>query len=319
MNLNSMENTLTGMPERFHNYDVLLLPSSNGEPLRFAPGNHVGNQRFLVLLSIFRQRYMQESMFGHEDECLSIAQEVVDTVCNKCEPHGRFFQKGRDNHWYPQLGQDSLSSIVANALKNEPTESDCFERSPKRLCRRASRFGLLHKAAQKKVPATDEYVASPDPFDIVCEVNKFGQLSLAQDQHHTGNNRLKILFDIHKKSYETSDQEGKRRIVEEVVNSIIEDASSHFLQVDTPSGMYRRISREFATACVERALGVATEGEKRGFRQEEIKKLVQRKHKKAILDKFEKRKRLSCSVSLFSTFLPPTSFIKSRGLFSKAA
>lgn len=314
-----MENIFAGMPEWFHNYDVLLLSSSNGEPLRFAPGSHVGNRRFLVLLSIFRQRYMQASMFGHEDECLGIAQEVVDTVCNKCEPHGRFFQKGRDNHWYRQLRQDSLSSIVANALKNEPAESDCFERSPKRICRRASRFELLHKAAQKKALATDRFVASPAPFDVVCEVNKLGHLSLAQDQHHTGNNRLKILFDIRKKSYETSKQEGKRRIVEEVVNSIIEDSSSHFLQVDKPSGMYRRISREFATTCVERALDVATDGEERRFRQAEIKKLVQRKHKKAVLDKFEKRKRLSCSVSLFSTFLPPTSFNKFRGFVSQAA
>jgi len=60
-----------------------MSPNANGEPLRFAPGNHVGNQRFLVLLSLFRQRYLQADLFGHEYDCISIAQEVLETVCHK--------------------------------------------------------------------------------------------------------------------------------------------------------------------------------------------------------------------------------------------
>ena len=251
-----MKNTVAAMPTQLHNYDVLLMSSANDEQLRFAPGNHVGNQRFRVLLSISRQRYLQAGMFGHEYECISIAQEVFETVCNKCVPNGRFFEKGRDNRWQ-QLGRDSLSTIIMNALKNEPTENPSFARSPKRVCHRSSGFELLYKAASNKLPVSDECVASPNPFDIVCEANG---LSISQDRQYTGNNRLKILFDIRKKSYENSDQDGKHSIIEEIVNSIIDDASGHFLQVDKPSSMYTHISRELATACIKKALDTATEG-----------------------------------------------------------
>mmetsp|Transcript_28233 Transcript_28233/g.60159 ORF Transcript_28233/g.60159 Transcript_28233/m.60159 type:complete len:94 (-) Transcript_28233:14-295(-) len=52
----------------FSNYDVLLMPCEADEPVRFAPGNHVGNQRFRVLLSLFRRRYLQAVGRGDEDE-----------------------------------------------------------------------------------------------------------------------------------------------------------------------------------------------------------------------------------------------------------
>mmetsp|Transcript_3583 Transcript_3583/g.6553 ORF Transcript_3583/g.6553 Transcript_3583/m.6553 type:complete len:319 (-) Transcript_3583:29-985(-) len=318
MNSKSIENTVAAIPTQLHNYDVLLVSSANDEELRFAPGNHVGNQRFRVLLSIFRQKYLQANLFGHEYECISIAQEVLETVCNKCVPNGRFFGKGRDNRWQ-QFGRDSLSTIIMNALKNEPTKNSSFTRSPKRVCRRSSGFLLLYNAASKKLPVSDECVASPNPFDIVCEANG---LSISQDCQYTGNNRLKIIFDIRKKSYETSDQEGKQSIIKEIVSSIIDDASGHFLQVDKPSSMYKHISRKLATACIKKALDTATEGEKRQFRESEVKKLVQRKHKKAILDRQENRKRGNYSVGSFSRSPPPTTFttfLRPNTCVSKAA
>ncbi|KAL7531206.1 hypothetical protein ACHAXR_003899 [Thalassiosira sp. AJA248-18] len=301
-----MKNSMAGMPIQLHNYDVILLPSSNREgPLRFAPGNHVGNRRFEVLLSLYRQKYLQANLFGDECECVRIAQEVLETVCDKCVPNGRIFKHGRNNRWQ-QFGRDSPSTIgmIRNALKNDPIESASLERSPKRVCRRDEGFELLCKAASKKLPTQDEFVQSPNPFDVVCESNG---LAVLQDSKHTGNNRLNIMLDIRKKNYETSDQEDKQMIAEEVVSSIIDDASGNFLQVDKASGMYKLVSsRVLATTCIKNALGTALEGEKKQFRESEVKKLVQRKHKKAIMDRFEKRK---CgNAGLFMNTPPPTRF-----------
>ena len=79
---------------------------------------------------------------------------------------------------------------------------------------------------------------------------------MVRDRKHTGNNRLKIMLDLRKNKYETSNEEGRRRIVEEVVSSIVDDASSNFLrQVDKKSsGKYEVLSRDVATICVKFAL-----------------------------------------------------------------
>lgn len=314
MNTNSMESTLAGMPARIHNYDVLLLPSTDGEPLRFAPGNHVGNQRFQVTLCLFRLRYRQAELFGHAYECASIANELLDVVCKKCVPNGRFFLKGSNGRWC-QLFGDALSNIILNGLKNEPVETDCSERSPKRVCRRSVGFEPQHVESSNTLPAKDDVVASPNPFDVVCKADTNGKLSLAQDRQHTGNNRLKVVFDMRKRSYENSDREGKQRIAREVVSSIIDDASGHFLLSEKSSGTFKLVSRERAAACVKAALDAVADGERGRFRQAEVKKLVQRKHKKAIIGQLESRKRRSF---LFFN-VPPTSFSRLHGIASKAA
>jgi len=265
-----------------------MSPNANGEPLRFAPGNHVGNQRFLVLLSLFRQRYLQADLFGHEYDCISIAQEVLETVCHKCVPNGRFFEKVYDNRW-KQSRPAILIDVIMNALKNDPIDTHSLEKIPKRVCWRSKGFEFPCKRTPPTSFESDEYVAVPNPVDVVCEVNGLSRLHMATGHQHTGNNRLKILFDIRKKRYEISDEEGRQRIAEELVSSIIDDASSHFLLFDKLSGVYKQVSRESAIDCVQIALDVAISGEERRFRQSEVEKLVQHKHKKAILDQLENR------------------------------
>eukprot|EP00581_Thalassiosira_minuscula_P014014 CAMPEP_0183717164 /NCGR_PEP_ID=MMETSP0737-20130205/10851_1 /TAXON_ID=385413 /ORGANISM="Thalassiosira miniscula, Strain CCMP1093" /LENGTH=312 /DNA_ID=CAMNT_0025946551 /DNA_START=80 /DNA_END=1021 /DNA_ORIENTATION=+ len=312
-----MEHASPGVTaKKFRNYDVLLMPIVEDKPLRFAPGNHVGNQRFRVLLNIFRQRYLQAVMFGHEHECKSIARDVYDTLCNRCVPNGRFFEKGCDDRWH-QIGYDSLSSVVMKALKNDPQE--CV-RSTKRVRRRPPGFELLHKAAseRERLPVSGVLVRSPNPFDVVCEANG---LKLSQDRRYTGNNRLKIIFDIHKKRYKTSNKEGKQKIVQYVVSSIVDDASGHFLQMQ--NGKYKHMSRASAVACISSAIDDATQGEKRQFRESEVQKMVQRKHKKAILDRVRKAKRGMWSQGSFSQSSLPTTFtafqVRKNQVGSKAA
>mmetsp|Transcript_21624 Transcript_21624/g.38737 ORF Transcript_21624/g.38737 Transcript_21624/m.38737 type:complete len:316 (+) Transcript_21624:231-1178(+) len=315
MDIHSIKHSVAGMPDRIHNYDVLLLQNANGEPLRFAPGNHVGNQRFLVLLSLFRQRYLQADLFGHKYDCLSIAQEVFETVCHKCVPNGRFFEKVRDNRW-KQSRHAIIIDIIMNALKDDAIDTHSLERSPKRVCPRCKGFELPCKIKPSTSFESDESVASPNPFDIVCEANGLSRLHMATGRRHTGNNRLKILFGIRKKNYEISDQEGRQRIIEELVSSIIDYASSHFLQFDKLSGMYTQVSRESAIECVQIALDASIAGEEQQFGQSEVKTMVQRKHKKAALDRLENRKGKRFSLSLFYPSLPSTIF---RGSTPKAA
>lgn len=315
------------MPIQLHNYDVLLAPNStaNKHLLRFAQGNHIGNQRFAVLLSLFRQRYLQANLLGDEYECLNIAQEVMETVCDKCVPNGRFFEQGRDNRWQ-RLDRNSPSTLamICNALKNDITTSSVERQgeTPKPVCRRADGFDLLCKAASKKLPAPDEYVESPKPFDVICESNG-RQVSRSRDCKHTGNNRLKIMIELRKRSYESSELEGKIQLANEVVSSILDDTHCNFLQQDKLTSTYKLMSRELAVNCVKAAFDTATDTDKKQFRESEVKKLVQRKHKKAILDRLENEKNGKKRRITFSSNNPmPTtfnSFLRHNEMVSKAA
>ena len=307
-------NILAGRPaQQINNYDVLLLSSTFDEPVRFSPGNHIGNQRFKVTLSLFRERYIQADLFGDESECVIVALDVMDTVCMKCVPNGRFFEQGRTNRW-EQLDQGIAIAIIRDALKNEPMEGTSFARAPKKVCRRpeaiTSRgFDLLFQAALNKLPVPEEFVSSPKPFDIVCDSN--GR-DVSRSRQHIGNNRLKVMIDIRSKKYETSNSEGKKQIANEVVSSILDDAQGRFLKVDKISGMYKLMSsRELAAACIKTTLDSATAGEdKKQFGNSEVRKLQQRKLKKALLDRHEARKGRAKGSHRFSTFPMPTTFKK---------
>ena len=91
--------TTATKPVKLNNYDVILHRSSDDAPLHIARSvNHVGNLRFQIIIeSIFRQRYLQSELFADDYECESIVQEVVDTICCKCVPNGRFFLLQDDN------------------------------------------------------------------------------------------------------------------------------------------------------------------------------------------------------------------------------
>ncbi|KAL7529546.1 hypothetical protein ACHAWF_003020 [Thalassiosira exigua] len=309
MNKSSVANSVAGAPVvRVNNYDVLLLRSENSQSLRFAPGIHVGNCRFTVLLSLFRQRYMQAYMLGEADECIEIAHEILETVCNKCIPNGRFFIQGHNNKWRQcKQGDPSVISLIQTALKKQPRQLPRInaERCPKRVCRGSAGFELLYKAASKQLASPEKLVPSPKTFDVVCDADG---VSLTKGDKHTGNNRLSVLLDIRMKQYQKTDKEEKNRIAAEVVSSIVDDAGARFLQSDKQSGKYKLLPRESAVACVKRALDTASEVEKQKFRDAEVKKLRCRRHKKAILDRLENQRggKSLCDVS--STSKPPTTF-----------
>mmetsp|Transcript_23814 Transcript_23814/g.49832 ORF Transcript_23814/g.49832 Transcript_23814/m.49832 type:complete len:343 (+) Transcript_23814:111-1139(+) len=291
----------------FSNYDVLLMQSCEDTPgpVSFAPGNHVGNQRFRVLLSLYRQRYLQAEIHLDNEECSRIAREVMATVYQKCVPNGRVYEKDRNNQWQElELGPSTLA-IIQKCLANEPTDSlHSEERSPKQVCcnnRRYSAFGSVVSTDSEEGSS----VPVPNRFDVICDAE---EMTLKQGCKHTGNNRVKVLLDLHRKSYKQSkNTAAKRTIAQEIVSSIMDDASSQFLRLDELSGMYNPMSRESALACIKNSLDTATEGEKRQFRESEVKKLMDRRKKKAVLGRFERgRNGFECNLPDSST--TPTRF-----------
>ena len=319
--------TTATKPVKLNNYDVILHRSSDDAPLHIARSvNHVGNLRFQIMIeSIFRQRYLQSELFADDYECESIVQEVVDTICCKCVPNGRFFLLQDDNSLQQLESYSSYTtSMIHNALQKYPVKDSSANavqsRSTKRIrrpdtCVSTSGFDLLAHAASKQL-----LVERPDRFDVICTTRGISQ------SQHTGNNRLKVMFTIRMKKYNSSNQEVKQQIVEEVVSSIIDDAGGRFLQQDKKSGnKYKILSRVSAVTCVRKALDSVAGGEKKEHRDAEVKKLVQRKQRKDILDKLERKsggmnKRGSLIFSSSGT--PPTTFntlVRQKSMVPKAA
>jgi len=207
--------------------------------------------------------------------------------------------------------------MVMNALKHEPIDATSPTRVVKKVCRRPDKLDLPRKTVQKST----SFPSQPNPYDIVCERDGLGVIYLSKDRQHTGNHRLKVLLDMRKVRYVSSDREVKQRIVAGLVSAIIDDALGCFLEVDKPSGKFTPVSRELATSCVALALDAdsATDGEKRQFGQSEVKKMVLRKHKKALLDRHENRVGKENQAAMFSQSLPPTTLSAFRGVIPKAA
>lgn len=69
--------------------DVLI--NHQSQKLKFAH-NHVGNRRFEVMLQICRDRFLNALNKGKERDCLKIIVDIVDTICHKVVPNGRFLE-----------------------------------------------------------------------------------------------------------------------------------------------------------------------------------------------------------------------------------
>lgn len=247
---------------QFNKYDILLLASKDNEKVRFAPGNYPGNERFRVLLEIYRQKYMEAYLLGEYLRCELIAQEVLTTVCDQC--NGRIFELNHGNTW-GKLDSSHAIAVTKKTLKSEPIDrlySSSFKRK---------RSAETH--AQEAM-----YIESPEPYDVICDI-KSGCVVLEGGNAYVGNNRLKILVDIRKKRYTKSSQEAKKQLVSELVRSILVDASGRFLKAAKGSGRYKLItSIAMVAVCVESAFDSAmTADYKNRFHHSELQTLVCRK------------------------------------------
>ena len=292
----------------FSNYDVLLMSSSTEGVVRFAPGNHVGNQRFRVLLSLHRSRYLQADKIGDDDVCTKIAEEVLDLVCNKCIPNGRFFEQvdTDDGSSWKELDVNlSTIELIKQALKNEPTPTTSpLMTSSSKLRRRRRTYGSIVSEDSEG----ETTITKPDRFDVICESNgqhlKFGS-------EHTGNYRLKVLLDMRlsssSSSWSMSNPSKKEQAAHDIVSSIIDASSSRFLRVkNNEQEGYAIMSREMAVECITNTLSQMSYGKIIKKQQQqpivqhesEVEMLLRRKRKKDTLEQCAKRVKCDyCAVS----------------------
>src|SRR6056300_483235 len=158
-------------PIAFSNYDVLFTESPSSSKTKAKRDSddgclltidHAGNYRFLVLISLFRQRYLDAVERSDVAECESIALEIIHTVRFKCAPNGRFFyQDLKSNRWLKIDDDDTiLVGFVQRAIKNVFSESE-VERPPKRVRVSTSSFNLLRDRAEP-------VASTPNSFDVIC-------------------------------------------------------------------------------------------------------------------------------------------------------
>jgi len=302
-----VDNIPASKPVAFTNYDVLFAahPSTSSignqcqaPPYTLIDHSHIGNRRFIVLLSIYRPRYREAAKKGDEAKCKRIALEIIKTVRQQCS--GRFFRQDDVHGPWHQIEDDDASLVAAvqctmkvKSMKlKTSSDIDVVERpSKKARCATTSSLDLLCNAAMKKVPAPNEkipFVSKPKPFDVICSSN---QTTLKENANHVGNNRLQVILDMRTKTYEASTQEKRSEIIKEVVKSIIDDSSSQFLsEVEGASEKYLPLSREKAAICIKNALNskFLVDLEPKICGSEAIK-LVRRRNKKRALDKIERR------------------------------
>jgi len=185
-----------------------------------------------------------------------------------------------DDEWKElALSRTATVTFIQCALKDGLRSE---ERSHNRSCRRPDFMGSLISLDEE-----DEAIAVPNRFDVICDAYR---LQVKQDCCHTGNNRLKVMLQMRVECYKKSNLARKQEIVDEVVTSITDDARSKFLQADEPSGMFKSLSRVAAATCVQNSLEafVASVDECR-FRKSEVKMLMDRRKKKAVLGLIERR------------------------------
>lgn len=72
--------------------DILIYQPKSDEAY-YAPGDHVGNRRFQVLLNIYRPIFLDAKKRSDEEECKRISLLIVDTIYHQCVPNGQLFIK----------------------------------------------------------------------------------------------------------------------------------------------------------------------------------------------------------------------------------
>lgn len=79
-------------PMTITNYDVLI-DGSYEHGFRSMDDEHVGNKRFEVFLNLHRQEYEMAKINQNQGEMEHIVGRIIDIVCHKCVPKGRFLEK----------------------------------------------------------------------------------------------------------------------------------------------------------------------------------------------------------------------------------
>ena len=309
-------------PTVLTNYDVLFAfafaphfssPSPDHKDSEYTLINHVGNRRFLVLINIYRPRYIAAYEQDDQVECMRIVLEIIKTIRQQCEPNGRFLQQDANSNQWLEIDEVAiLVRIVEGELTKHFHSSEDGERTLKRARTSTVTLALenffepfYQEVAKKKFSRDGSRVSKPKPFDVICN-SKW--LSLQENANHVGNNRLQVILDMRFKSFESSSHKDRNIIVQDIVSAIIDDSSSQFLSLHVGSGTYMPLSRETAAICIKNALDsklptTATDVQKTF--SSEANQLVSRYHKKRFLGEVERRNNSVHKLPMSPLFFVP--------------
>ena len=83
--------------EQLGSYDVVFDGNLSSKTVHSGFTRHVGNARFLVFISIYSETFIDALRHGDIKKCHEIVSEIIDTICYKVSPKGRFFAYTEDN------------------------------------------------------------------------------------------------------------------------------------------------------------------------------------------------------------------------------
>ncbi len=122
--------------EALSTYDVLVEPPILGVSTEYTlakPNDHVGNQRFRVLLNMRQLTFGEAYKRQDNDECHRIVDELVDTVCNHVVPRGRFLvqrnmvnSSDTPNMTWEIMDDSLLKSMLHKILRRTEISSTAF-------------------------------------------------------------------------------------------------------------------------------------------------------------------------------------------------
>ena len=82
----------------FTDNDVLL--KHNDDILTYAVDS-IGNRKFQIYLDIYRSTFLNAEQRKDSQTCSNIVNDIVNTICAKSVPNGRFLQfDEKKNIWY---------------------------------------------------------------------------------------------------------------------------------------------------------------------------------------------------------------------------
>jgi hypothetical protein len=116
------------------NYDVLLDGGNEGA-FQLIDTEHVGNKRFEVFLNLHKEEYEKARVARNQEEMDRIVVKIVDIVCHKCIPNGRFLEKAAipiegESEWM-EIGEGELARRRLHQALNGDVSNKMPARSSK--------------------------------------------------------------------------------------------------------------------------------------------------------------------------------------------
>jgi len=85
----------------------------------FALEHHIGNNRFYIQLSIFRQKFMEAFHLDNRDVCNEILKQIINSV-RYSDPPGRFLECNHDNEGWTNIGISAATMRIVEAALFQP-------------------------------------------------------------------------------------------------------------------------------------------------------------------------------------------------------